>query len=348
MALKISAGRQLVGSEAMPAIYSVLAYNKTEMRFSESVHLDEILPDIGSNCVNWVTLSGVNLADDHAAVKKVIDHFNLKPELLEHLFKHGQEPLEDDLDDCMLLEYTILLYRPSKRAHTRVRGSIVLGTNFLILFEKTPSGLFERTRRRIISKHTRAQDHGADYLLYLLFRTIVINYQKIIKSLSEKFERLEDEVIEHPARETGYDKILALREEIKPLYTHFTDLIELIGDVHEDASLLIRKEARRSFARSLNHDARELLESYQHLRAWIAELIEIHRANVNESTNRVMKALTIISTIFLPLTFIAGVYGMNFDNMPELRWEYGYPAVMIFMLILAVGALLYMRHKKWI
>lgn len=332
----------------MRATYSVVAYNKAEMLVEESDQLQTILPLVTPERVSWVTLSGINLVDDHLAVKATLEHFHLNSRLFESIFKPERGQLEEEHDGSLYLDYSILLYRPTRRAYTRVRGSLILGPRFLILLEKTPSGLFERTRGKIGNKHTKAQNHGADYLLYLLIKTIIINYQHILKSLAEKFEVLEDEVISHPGQEAVYDKILEMREEVKPLYTHLTELADLIREVEEAESPLIGKEVRRSMARLNDHEIKEMLADYQHLRAWVTELIDIHRAGVNESANRVMKTLTIISTIFLPLTFIAGVYGMNFDIMPELRWEHGYPLVMGFMLLLAVGALALMRIRKWI
>lgn len=332
----------------MQAVYSVLAYNRHEMAYAEASTLQAVLDQVTPEKVSWITASGINLIDDHAAVKALIDEFRLSPGLFERVFKPDVQELEDEHDGNLYLDYSLLLYRPTRRAYTRVRGSIIVGARFLILLEKTPSGLFERTRNKISGKHTKAQQHNIDYLLYLLLKTIVINYQHILKSLSEKLEVLEDEVIGRPGQERVYDKILALREEVKPLYTHLTDVVELIQTVEEEELTFISKPVRRNLSRLREGDVKDLFADYQHLRAWVTELIDIHRAGMNESANRVMKTLTIISTIFLPLTFIAGVYGMNFDNMPELRWEYGYPAVLVFMFLLAVGALIYMRFRRWL
>jgi magnesium transporter len=121
-----------------------------------------------------------------------------------------------------------------------------------------------------------------------------------------------------------------------------------VNTLREEESCFIDKETKKNFTKILNRETEDLLASYQNFRTWITELIEIHRANVNESTNRVMKTLTVLSTIFLPLTFIVGIYGMNFDYMPELDWPWAYPAVLIFMTLLAVGAIVYMRLRKWI
>lgn len=153
---------------------------------------------------------------------------------------------------------------------------------------------------------------------------------------------------DHPGQEVVYDKILELRDEYKPLRTYLFDLIDFVGEIREDDTRFITSDVKRRLAKEIVRETEALLADYHYLRAWMAEMIEIHRANVNESTNRVIKILTVISTIFPPLTFIAGVYGMNFEYMPELSWEYGYPLVMTGMAALAIGILVILRLKKWI
>jgi magnesium transporter len=332
----------------MQASYSILAYNQNEMNFIESRSIDEILAQIRPDRVSWITMSGITLVDDHHAAQALLDRFNLASLPLTTIFGSGPPSLDDDFGDCLVLDYSILLYRPNRGAHARVKSCMVVGPQFLLMFEQTPSGLFEKTRARIVGNHTQTQRFGVDYLLYLLIKTLVLHYWQILGSLSIKFDALEDEVISAPAQERGYDKILNLREEFKPLYGYLASLVDTVNAVQEEDSPLISPETQAALMNLVDHEIKELLETHQHLRTWIMELIEIHRANVNESTNRVMKTLTIISTIFLPLSFIAGVYGMNFDNMPELKFEFGYPAVLAFMLLVAFGIIFVLRHKKWL
>lgn len=332
----------------MKSIYSILSYDQNEILFNECATIEDVLNRAIPGQVHWITLSGITLQDDFAAVGQLLEYFQLSPQLATTIFAPERQPFEGEYDDCLYMEYSILLHRSSLRAHKRVSGSIIQGTHYLILLEKTPSGLFERTRKRILERHTQSQSHGPDYLLYLIIKTIMVNYQEIFKNLTERFEALEDEVIGHPAREYVYDQILDLREEFKPLHGHLLDLMEFVDTLREEESRFIGKEVKKRFTKTTAREAKDLMGDYQFMRSWVAELIEIHRANVNESTNRVMKTLTVISTIFLPLTFIAGVYGMNFDNIPELHWEWGYPVVMFFMLSLAVSALIFMRSRKWL
>jgi magnesium transporter len=318
------------------------------MESCESSNLDEILAQARPDRVNWITMSGISLQDDHVAFMRLLQHFQLSPKLFSTFFKREPQPFEGEYDDCLYLDYAVLLYRPSLRAHKRVTGGIIVGANFLLLLERIPSGIFERTRRKILNRHSQVQRFGADYLLYLLVKTIVINYQEIYKALARKFETLEDEVIGYPGQEVVYDKILELRDEYKPLRAYLVDLIDFVGEIREDDTRYITSGIKKRLAKEIVRETEALLADYHYLRTWMAELIEIHRANVNESTNRVIKILTVISTIFLPLTFIAGVYGMNFEHMPELAWEWGYPLIMVGMTTLAIGILAILRIKKWI
>ncbi len=327
---------------------SLLTYSETETHYEEFADVAKALGQLRPKQVNWLTLSGLTLQDDFAAVQRALAHFNVDPALADAFFRPEQAPFEGERQDGLIYDYAILLYRPHSGAHARVTGSLILGPDFVLLFEKIPSGVFERARRKILGRQTRAQLHGADFLFGMLIQAVIVNYQEIHRALEAKFEKLEDDVIGHPAREIEYDHVLKLREEFSPLYSYLVDLKDFVKAIREDETHFIKGEAKRLFTRVLSRETEALLADQQHLRSWLAELIEIHRANVNESTNRVMKTLTVISTIFLPLTFIAGVYGMNFIHMPELAWEWAYPAVMAFMTALAAGALIYMRSKRWI
>ncbi|MFN8465097.1 MAG: CorA family divalent cation transporter [Caldilineaceae bacterium] len=333
----------------MTATYSIVAYDKVAMDYGEADNVEDILALVKPERINWITMSGITIQDDHEAFRRLLDYFSLNPLLFDSFFgREQQEQFEGEYDDCLYMDYAVLLYRPSRGVHKRVRGSIILTANALLLLEKTPSGIFGSTRRKILARHTRAQYYHADYLLYLLIKTIVINYQEIYRALVAKFEKLEDEVIGSPGSERVYDKILGLREEFKPLYAHLVFLSDFVGTISEEQTRFIGNGTKKRLNTTIGRETEALMAGHQYLRSWIAELIEIHRANVNESTNRVMKILTVFSTIFLPLTFIAGVYGMNFQNMPELAWEYGYYVVLLLMGCIAAGALLFMRYKKWL
>ena len=318
------------------------------MESCESADLDEILAHAQPERINWITMSSISLQEDHPAFMQLLNHFQLNPTLFDTFFRHEQQPFEGEYDGCLYLEYAILLYRPMLRAHKRVTGSIMIGANFLLLFERIPSGIFERTRRKIVNRHSQVQKYGADYLLYLLIKTIVVNYQEIHKALIKKFEVLEDEVIGRPGQDVAYDMILELRDEFKPMRAYLVDLIDFVGEIREEETQFITGSIKKRLAKEIVRETEALLADYHFLRSWMAELIEIHRANVNESTNRVIKILTVISTIFLPLTFIAGVYGMNFAYMPELTWTWGYPLILFGMSALAAGILVILRIKKWI
>lgn len=332
----------------MSATYSIVAYNRTEMEFCESSSIDEILAYSRPDCMNWITMSGIAMQEDHAAFVKLLTHFQINPRLVTAFFKHEHQVFESEFEECVYWEYAILLYRPAMRALKRVTGGIIVGENFLLLLERIPSGIFDHMRRKVLNRHSQAQKYGVDYLLYLLIKTIVINYEEIYKALVRKFDALEDEVIGYPGQEVVYDKILELRDEYKPLRGYLVDLIDFVGEIREEETQFITSSIKKRLAKEIVRETQALLADYHYLRTWMAELIEIHRANVNESTNRVIKILTVISTIFLPLTFIAGVYGMNFEKMPELAWDFGYPFIMFGMAVLAGGILVALRLKKWI
>jgi len=332
----------------MSANFSLLSYNASEMAYSPYPSVEELLSHVAPNRVNWVTVSGISLNEDHATVRQIFNHFRIDSSYVEGVFRPDKQNFEGEPQNCLFWDYSILLYHPAKGAHARSSGTIVLGTNFLLLLEKTPSGLFEHTRSRIQGKHTQAQKHQADYLLHLLLKRIIINYQHTYNALVQKFEVVEDDVIGHPADEKVYDRLLELRDEFKPLYSYLVLLINFVNEITDDESNLVGKNVRKLFSKSLAREAKGLMAGCQYLRSWMAELIEIHRANVQENTNRVIKTLTVFSAVFLPLTFIAGIYGMNFHHMPELDLTWGYPAVLILMVLGTIGGLAYMKKREWL
>ena len=223
--------------------------------------------------------------------------------------------------------------------------SFVLGNNFLITFQEKEGDLFDPFRERIRLDQGKARKKKADYLFYRLVDIIVDNYYIVLDNIGEQIEDTEEEVHRNPSTET-FRKIQAIKKELIYLRKAVYPLRDAVGKIIKDEFNLIEEDNLPYFSDVYDHVIHVIdsLETYKDL---TASLMDIHINTMNTRMNEVMKVLTIISTIFIPLTFIVGVYGMNFDYMPELRWHYGYYGVWIAMALIVAVMFRYFKYKKW-
>ncbi|NEP83946.1 MAG: hypothetical protein F6K39_40965 [Okeania sp. SIO3B3] len=334
----------------MPSNINIISYSKGQVDEFESNDINEVLSKFDSKRVNWITIRDVGL-DDRPLVEHVLSFFELDPFLADDILDDNFVVFEGEYDTCLYLEYSVL---PADRyltetTTTKERGCLILGTNFLLLFKLNDLGIFAKTRRKIITGHTKALRHGADYLLYLLVRaTIIAEYDLMFKELAHRLESLEDEILARPGDQLIFQKILTLRAKIKPLYNDIVGVIDFVEELRDEDSKFITSDTIKLFTKTLYREGQDLLQEYQLIRTWLNELRELHRANINDNINRVMKILTVVSTIFLPLTFLVGVYGMNFQYIPELQLRWAYPACWMTMITTSIGVVVFMWYQKWL
>jgi magnesium transporter len=315
------------------------------MESAEYEDIDELLAHVDPVQNSWITIRGI---DDRPRLEKLLRFFEVDVALVDHMLDDSMFAFEGEYENCLYLEYAVPIYESARARPGDVRGSFILGKNFLILYEQSGQGVFSRTRKLILEGLTKFQRHGPDYLLYLLLRSAVVDhYFQAFRYLSKKLEDLEDEVLANPAQEIMFRRILALRAEIKPLWEYIYELEDFIEYLVDVDSQFISEDTNRLFTRYLYREAEENLAAYERLRHRLKEILDLHMANINTNSSRVTQVLTVIATTFLPITFIASVYGMNFDHMPELRQPWGYPAVLLLMLTVATSILVYMKRKGW-
>jgi magnesium transporter len=191
-------------------------------------------------------------------------------------------------------------------------------------------------------------EHGPDYLLYLLLRAVIVDhFQHGFKHLAVELEELEDLVLTSRGSEAVYRTILATRENIKPWNEPLLELEAFLEYIKDAESRFITDKVIKYFTKSLYHEVDALLTHYERLRGMLKEVMDLHMGAVERYVGRVNQLLTIVATIFLPITFIASIYGMNFEYMPELEQPWGYPAVLLLMLTVALGLILFMKRRKW-
>ena len=335
-----SPGTVTVDPQARPSRVRVLSYGPDRVREDEPAPLTLLGERVGQDPVTWVQVEGLG---DAATLSAVASIFHLHSLAMEDVVNVGQRPKVDEYEDhsCIFIR----MPRTGTGAQTE-QLALVLGPGFLITFQEDPGDCLDPVRQRIRRGGGRIRGLGSDYLAYAILDAVVDAYFPVLEAHSEVLIDLEQRLFSGagpvaPAEIYHVNRnLLTLRGSVRPLR-------EMLGALLRTESPLVG-EKTRIFLRDCYDHAVELLELHEVNRELGAGLIDLYRANLNIRLNEIMKVLTIISTIFIPITFIAGIYGMNFQHMPELRWAWGYPFSLGLMAAVTVGMLGYFRRKNWL
>lgn len=325
----------------------ILSYSANTLSYHPSATVDELLGHVADNANSFITCTG--FGEDRSAVKVLLAHFGLPMTLAEDIIDDTSVEFVGEAEHFLYLEHAVPVLLPGQSVPEPARISFILGGTYLLLFEKAAAPIFSKTLHRIISGQSKAQRYGSDYLLYLLLRASVLeHYQVTFLHFNTRLDNLEDMVLANPAEEGAYREILVAREELKPWNIPLLELEDFLEFVTDAESDFITPATSRYYTKSLYREVGDLLDAYLRLRQWLKEIMDLHMAAVNRRANKVMQLLTVVATIFLPLTFITSLYGMNFANMPELDEPWAYPAVLAVLLLIALGSLYYMKRRDWI
>ena len=238
-----------------------------------------------------------------------------------------------------------MLYQPKDEILAE-QVSIILGKNYVISFQETSGDVFQTIRDRIRHGKGRIRKMGADYLAYALIDSIVDNYYIVLEKLGDKLEEIEDNVVNNPTPDT-LKIIHGMKRELIFLKKQIWPLREVINNLYRAETTLIKKSTN-IFVRDLYDHTIQVIDTIETFREMNTGMLDIYLSSISNKMNEVMKVLTIFAAIFIPLTFIAGVYGMNFQYMPELGWQWGYFTVIGFIVIVGIILLFYFKNKKWI
>jgi magnesium transporter len=328
--------------------YSLVTYTQEKITHNAGVDLADLLAQVDDDCNIWVTVNGYSAAD-REAIAQLFSFFEIDPSMADDLVDENRPAFKGETRQYLFIDYTIPFQNSPRVTDCFVRGTVILNHRAVILFDQDRSGYFDSLRDKILAGNTRAQEFGPDYIFYLLLRTALANVKRfMLVDLVDRFETLEDEVIDNPGEDFVLDDILALRQQVRPLYDPLLSSRELIDYVLEEESRFIAPHTRRLFERHLEKDSDQLWEGYSQLRDWSSVLLEIHRSNMGEKSNKKLNMVTIITFIFLPITFLTGLYGMNFAYMPELEGRYNYYILLGLMLVIAIVMVTFIKRKKLI
>ena len=294
--------------------------------------------------ITWINIEGIHEIN---TVEKIGTGFNIHSLALEDILNTDQRPKIEDFDNNIFIVLKMLYYNEKTCEIITEQTSFILSSNFVISFQEGIEGdVFNPIRERIRSNKGKIRKMGADYLLHRLTDAIIDNYFIILEKMGEKIEVLETELLKNITPETMH-KIHQLKRELIFLRKAVWPLREISGWLLREDSALI-KQPTKIFLRDMYDHTIQVIDSIETFRDMLSSMLDIYLSNINNKTNTVMKLLTIIATLFMPPTFIVGIYGMNFKYMPELEQKWGYPAVLLTMLTIAISMLVYFRKKKWI
>lgn len=331
-----------IGEQRTEAV-TITLFNYAGSRCDERLveDINELHPT-ADETVTWVNIGGVHKVDVLEAIGK---HFGLHPLLLEDIANTDQRPKLDDYETYFFLVMKMLT--TSKRGDIEVEQvSFVLGRNYVLSFQENGSDVFHTVRDRLRGGKGRLRQNGSDYLLYALIDAVVDQYFAVLEMLGERIESLQERVIADPKPDILKD-IHALKQQMLFVRRAVWPLREAINNLSRSECPFFH-EPTKVFFRDVYDHVVQIVDTIETLREMVSASLDIYLSSVSYRLNAVMRVLTVITTIFMPLTFIAGIYGMNFEYMPELKWPWGYPMAVGIMGAVAAVMLIGFRRKNWL
>jgi magnesium transporter len=322
-------------------VISALQYNEAEFKEVSDITVEQLPDLIKGDMITWINVDGVH---DARIVEGIGKLFKIHPLTLEDIMNTDQRPKYEDYDeyDVVMLK---MLYLEQKLKSEQL--TIILLENVVLTFQEVQGkDAFDPVRTRIRTGKGRVRKVGADYLAYSLIDSIVDSYFNILDTVGTTVDKLDEELRSKPVQATLH-KLYDLNRELIFLRKAVWPLRELVANIERAESKLIT-EATYIYFRDVHDHSIRVMETSDVFRDIVSGMMDIYHSTVSNKLNEVMKVLTSISTIFIPVTFIAGVYGMNFKYMPELEWKWGYPVVMGIMGVIIVSLFIYFRRKRWI
>ena len=321
----------------------LIAYDEHHVEELELKTIEEAFPYKDAPGVTWINVDGLHQLD---LLEKTGQHFGFHPLVLEDILNTDHRPKMEDFGDYVYVVLKMIHYDDKKHEIDTEQVSLILGPNFVISFQERAGDIFNPVRERIRSAKGRIRKTGSDYLAYTLLDAVVDNYFLVLEKLGERIDDLEQRLVTQPTRQTPA-LLHHLKRELIFLRKSIWPLRELIGGLDRGESSLITQPTN-VYLRDVYDHTIQVIDTVETYRDMLSGMMDIYLSSISNRMNEVMKVLTIIATIFIPLTFIVGVYGMNFKYIPELEWRWGYFATWSAMILLAGSMLLIFKRRKWL
>lgn len=325
-----------------PLRISVIDYDAKTISELQDVTTESCVALKDTDTVSWINVTGLN---DTEAIGRIGSEFGIHPLVLEDILHTTQRPKLEDLGDYLFLVVRMLYIEPETGEIHSEQISFILTSHCLISFQERTGDVFDVIRDRLRKSHGRIRKMGADYLLYALMDAIVDNYFHIMEKTGEQIETIEQSLMENP-NSLLLNDLYAQKRELLYIRKAVWPLREAVGGLERGESKLLKPKTH-AYLRDLYDHTIQVIDTVETFRDMLSGVQDLYLSSLGHKTNQVMQVLTIIATIFIPLTFVAGIYGMNFEYMPELHWKYSYPAIWGVMVLITLGMLYYFRRKKW-
>ncbi|GAB4323215.1 MAG: magnesium/cobalt transporter CorA [Bacteroidales bacterium] len=325
------------------ALISILDYTQANFNEIETKNIEECFPFKDTPTITWLNIDGLH---DVEIIDKIGKYYDIHPLVLEDILNTNQRTKLEVYDDYIFIVIKMLIFDEKEFKINSEQVSIILGKNFVISFQEKPGDIFDSLRERIRGGKGKIRKMGSDYLTYALLDVIIEHYFINLEKVGDKIEQFEEELISEPESDI-LNEIYKLKREVLLLRRSVWPLREVVNKLERSESSLIHKKTI-PYIRDLYDHTIQVIDTVETSRDLLSGMLELYLSSVSNKMNEVIKVLTIFTAIFIPLTFIAGVYGTNFEYIPELKWHYGYFAMWVVMIILGVGLFLFFKKKKWI
>ena len=322
---------------------TLMAFDEKDFSKKEYQIMDDLFPLKPAPHINWIDINGF---PSSATLSQLGKHLKLHPLVLEDIATLDERPMIEDYENILFIVINAITFNDHNNEIEKEQISIILGGNLVVSIQEKGENIFDIIRERIEYSRGRIRKMGSDYLAYTLIDIIIDNYFRVLEGIGEKIEYLEEELVSNPTTDT-LQTIHELKRELIFLRKSVWPLREVINNLDRRESELI-SESLSVYLRDVYDHTIQVIDYVETFRDMISGMLDIYLSSLSNRMNEVMKLLTIISTLFIPLTFIVGLYGMNFNYMPELQWVYGYPLVWIIMIIIGVIMIFYFKRKKWL
>jgi magnesium transporter len=321
----------------------VVEYDETHCQELETKVVEECFSFKGKPTVTWINVDGIHEID---VLEKLGECYGIHSLVLEDVLNTDHRAKVEDYGDYIYTVLKMISFDDETQGIAVEQISLILGSNFLISFQERQGKVFDQLRERIRKGNGRIRKMGADYLAYSLLDLIVDHYFIALERLGEKIEVLEEQIVDRPSPET-LQILHHLKGEMLSFRKFVWPLREAIVRLERGGYSLIQ-ESTQIYLRDVYDHTIQVIDTIETFREMLSGMLDIYLSSLSNKTNEVMKILTIIATIFMPLTFLAGVYGMNFRYMPELEKQWGYPAILLIMFAVCIFMFAYFKRKKWL
>lgn len=312
----------------------------------EEKHFDSVcdsIADIPTNTIRWIHIKS---AAEIESLDNLCEYFNFHPLIKRDILERNSRPKIDDYDDYIFTSINSVKFNRQERTFDTIKISIILGLNYVITYSNNSPEIFEAVKKRMEKYSSHLQRHGADYLYYFILDTLMDSYFAVLEEFSDRVDRLEDATLINPTKDSLH-ALQHMRRQILSLNKSFWPLREILSYLERGDATLI-SDPIKTYMRGLYEHIIQVIDTTESLRDLLSGVMDIYLSSVSNKMNEIMKVLTIISTIFIPITFITGLYGMNFVYMPELKFTYSYPIVLGIMVVIVFAMLYYFKKKKWL